>query len=150
MVDKHESAWRIPSRTYPDEYGVLVKCGSDERPHWYLLCPADATLYMGPEFDLRDCHMGPSCDHDDVHEDAHKLCQSLTRDRRAMNVGDRLYGYPCEVNVREITADGRTAWGLCRNPDCRQMLHPLDVPLYESGRGPWRTEPWPEYPARIR
>lgn len=73
MQQKYDRAWRIPSRNYPGEEGVLVQCGPPERPYWWLLCPADATLYMGPNFDLRHCHMGDSCDHDDVHADAHKL-----------------------------------------------------------------------------
>ena len=76
-MNNHPNAWRIPSRNYPGEYGVLVQCGPPNRPYWWLLCPADATLYIGNDPDLRGCHMGPSCDHDDVHEDAHRLRKTL-------------------------------------------------------------------------
>jgi hypothetical protein len=77
MADKHDASWRIPSENYPGEYGVLVRCGSPEHPYWWLLCPADATLYMSDTPDLRGCHMGPSCDHDDVHEAAQQFVQAL-------------------------------------------------------------------------
>lgn len=66
--------------------------------------------------------------------------------RRDMFVGDRLYSYPCEVEVLSI--EGTTAWARCDNPGCRGEQHALDARMYESGGGPWRTQPWAEHPRR--
>lgn len=76
-VENHYHAWRVPTDDGTD-YGVLVKCGPNERPYWWLLCPGTATLYIGDDPDLRDCQHGEACDFlEDVHERAHKLRQHL-------------------------------------------------------------------------
>jgi len=73
MGERHTDAWRIPTEDGSD-YGVLVKCGPPGHPYWWLLCPGTATLYIGPEFDLRDCQMGEECNFlDDVHAAAHRF-----------------------------------------------------------------------------
>lgn len=75
---RHHDAWHIPTEDGSD-YGVLVRCGPPEHPYWWLLCPATATLYLGPDPDLTDCADGAACDFlDDVHARAHKLRRELS------------------------------------------------------------------------
>lgn len=81
-VIPHDEAWRIPTEDGTD-YGVLVRVPSVARNahHWYLICPATATLYLAERdgsFDLTDCCDGEACDFlDDTHAKAHLLVRHL-------------------------------------------------------------------------
>ena len=79
-----ERAWRIPTNDGTD-YGVLVELAHGEHRHWYLICPATATLYLAESdgtFDLTDCCDGEGCDFlDDTHAKAHLLVQRLESKR---------------------------------------------------------------------
>lgn len=84
VEEPHERAWRIPTGDGSD-YGVLVEipCTTPpNRSHWWLLCPASATLYVpgrDGSLDLTDCSIGQECDYlDDTHAKAHVLVQRLT------------------------------------------------------------------------
>lgn len=80
-MELHTAAWRIPTEDGND-FGVLVRCGPADRPYWWLLCPATATLYLGPMFDLRDCQIGDECEFlGDVHAEAHRFVQHKFGDR---------------------------------------------------------------------
>lgn len=68
---KHNDSWHIPTEDGTD-FGVLVRCGPPEHPYWWLLCPATATLYIGPNFDLTDCS-DVECLWGDVHDAADRL-----------------------------------------------------------------------------
>lgn len=66
-------------RAWPlDETGesVLVACGREKDPYWWVLCPATATLYLDEVTD--DCHDGIECDHDDVHRMAVKTWERVS------------------------------------------------------------------------
>ena len=74
----HDGAWRIDSDEAPDEYGVLVRCGPDEHPYWWLLCPVTATLYLdGNDRVGLECS-DASCMWQDVHDNAWIEWKSLT------------------------------------------------------------------------
>jgi hypothetical protein len=78
--EQHPKAWRFPTDDGAD-YGVLIELGSVSRAHWYLICPATATLYLRDhktgEVDLLDCHDGEACDFlDDVHVAAHRFLRA--------------------------------------------------------------------------
>ena len=65
-------AFHIPSRT-DGESGVLVPWGEG----WWLLCPADSTLYMSSDDDFEDCH-DPSCEWiEDVHRRAGQVARIM-------------------------------------------------------------------------
>jgi hypothetical protein len=78
--EPHGRAWRVPTDDGKD-YGVLVECAYPNGVHWYLVCPATATLYLHDTdgtFDLRDCEQGAACDFlDDTHAKAHLLVREL-------------------------------------------------------------------------
>jgi hypothetical protein len=83
VIRPHGESWRIPAESGTD-YGVLVKCGTQHHPYWWLLCPSAATLYLDHdgEFDLRDCCNGWECDFlDDVHAKAHLFVKSHRSNR---------------------------------------------------------------------
>lgn len=71
---RHEDAWRFPTADGTD-YGVLVRCGPADRPYWWLLCPAAATLYLPDhrtgKVELRECNDASCLFVDDVHTAAH-------------------------------------------------------------------------------
>jgi hypothetical protein len=76
--DAHRDAWRIPTRDGSD-YGVLVRCGPAERPYWWVLCPATATLHLESNGGVDDgCSIDPECDWGEVHQAAHALYLHLT------------------------------------------------------------------------
>lgn len=61
-------------------------------------------------------------------------CREWTEWRpRRLAIGDRLYGYPCDVEVRSMFRDGATVW--CKTHSAE---HYVSVRLYERGRGPWK------------
>lgn len=71
-----QEAWVVPS---PDgETGVLLRFGQPGRRHWYLICPATATLYLEQEPIFDDCQIGMECDFlDTVHAEATRLAKAL-------------------------------------------------------------------------
>lgn len=76
---RYEKAWRVEA-SRDGEYGVVVQCGSDRYPYWWLLCPAAATLYTEELPDMTDCNLGMECDWDDVHKAATALVRALLND----------------------------------------------------------------------
>lgn len=88
LDETFDRSWRIPTDDGSD-FGVLVEIQHVRNPagrHWYLICPATATLYDdgGGDLDLRDCQQGAGCDFlDDTHAKAHLLVQQLERARAA-------------------------------------------------------------------
>lgn len=65
-----EDAWRIDAGD-DSHYGVLIRVRTiTGNPYWWLICPADATLYLQqlPEAML-DCH-SDTCAWQGVHEKA--------------------------------------------------------------------------------
>lgn len=75
--EQFREAW-VVRNPEDGETGVLLRFGQKGRRHWYLICPATATLYFEevPIFD--DCQIGMECDFlDTVHAEATRLARAL-------------------------------------------------------------------------
>lgn len=78
MAERYQAAWRVPSTTDAEEYGVLVRAGTERHPYWWLLCPAGATLYLEAiETGPGACSLGADCDWEDVHAAAARLAAEV-------------------------------------------------------------------------
>jgi len=76
-IAKYKSAYRI-SPEESEDYGVLIRYGTDDAPQWWLLCPSATSIYPGDQPDFEVCS-APLCKYDEIHQGANEILRLLSR-----------------------------------------------------------------------
>lgn len=67
-MNAYDKAWQIPGA----DGGVLVECGTEAKPYWWVLCPATACTFITEAKWASECAYS-KCRHTAVHCEAARM-----------------------------------------------------------------------------